>query len=481
MNCKHWNPASLIIVATVAMCGLVMLYVAGGASAEGESGNVATIAPESGTGRSIGDYGGNLSEALRQIGAREASLCIDSPTTIDGDTTVPATLALVFRKGGRIEFKAHTLRIDGPIEAGPYHIFNGSGKLAIADNSVSEMFVEWWGGAADNATDSTPAFAFAVAAMTHPTIRLLQGTYLGVISSSQKVLTLQGAGKFKTILKNNRPNAHTIDLRGCTSSQIGDLRVDINGAQEAGVFLNGTNLDIQRMHIVNQGGKGKYALHLSGCTLSAFSDLMFSYGTGGHLYVERSYYSVFTNISSGEPGDEATIYINGTAALSFHALYVEHGKKGSIVLNNAENVDFYGIGIEIADLFTPDVGFIRATGCSAINFYGGRVNQYAHKGRPMFDIKNTKGCTIDGWILRRSIQDDAPFVVLGPGLQNVQISNIEFLNDVPAVGVQSKADAKSQPGNLILENLAYTGQPVRYEVSATNLSTRNIHGKLVAP
>ena len=470
MSSRFWRSTSVGVVLAAAMCGVLMLCATGGV-ADGEE----AVEP----GRSIGAYGGSLSRALQAIGDREASLCIDGPATVDGDTTVPATLGLVFRKGGRIEHGANKVRINGPVEAGPYRIFDGGGELTMADNSVRELSVEWWGGVADGATDSTPAFASAVAAMTNPTIRLLQGTYLGVVSASGKVLTLEGAGKFKTILKNNRPNEHTIALRGGTSSYIADLKVNINAAKEAGIFLNGTNLDIQRMHIINQGGKGKYAMHVVGCTLSAFDDLMFSYGTGGHLFVERSYYSVFTNISSGEPGDEATVYIRNTAALSFQALYVEHGKKGSIVLENAENVDFYGIGIEIADLFTPNVGFIRTNNCSAINFYGGRINQYAHPGRPMFDLKNTHGCTIDGWALRRSVKDKSPFIVLGPGMQNVQISNVGFLNDIPAIGVRS--EARARPTNLIMENLAPRGPAVNHSVSAVNLATRNIQGKVKAP
>lgn len=126
-------------------------------------------------------------------------------------------------------------------------------------------------------------------------------------------------------------------------------------------------------------------MSVSSCTLSAFSYVMFSFGTGGHLHVERSYYSVFTNISSGEPGDEATFLIENTAAVSFHAIYMEHGKKGSIV----------------------------------------------------------------------------------------------FSNDVEAVGVRTLASARS--GNLILENLAYIVAPVNHQVSAANLSQRNIFGKVDAP
>jgi hypothetical protein len=469
MAAIHWKSVSIHSVLALSLGSLLTLYALGASdlSRAGASG-----------GGSISAYGGDLSAAVRAIGATEAFLIIDTVARIDGDTTIPATLGLVFRKGGRIEHGEHVLRIEGPIEAGPYRIFDGTGTMTIADSAVQQLFVEWWGGAADGATDSTPALASAVASMTHPTIRLLQGTYLGVVSASRKILTLQGAGKFKTILKNNRPNAHTIDLGG-TGSSIADLKVDINAAKEVGVFLHSTYLQIQQMHIVNQGGKGKYAMHVKGCTLSAFNDLMFSHGTGGHLLIEQSYYSVFTNISSGEPGDEATIYIRNTAALSFQALYVEHGKKGSIVIENAQNVDFYGIGIEIADMFPPDVAFIRTNNCQAINFYGGRVNQYALPGRAMFDLKNTQGCTIDGWLLIRSVKDASPFIVFGAGLQNVQISNIEFWNDVPAIGV--RGDAGAQPGNLILENLWSRGPAVNHQVSATNLSQRNIQGKVTAP
>ena len=93
-------------------------------------------------------YSGSLSKALQAIGAQEATLVIDTPATLDGDTTTPATLGLVFRKGGRIKFGDHNVRINGPVEAGPYMIFEGSGQVTIADNAVTHLYVEWWGGSA---------------------------------------------------------------------------------------------------------------------------------------------------------------------------------------------------------------------------------------------------------------------------------------------------------------------------------------------
>ena len=75
------------------------------------------------------------------IGTQEATLVIDAPATVDGDTTTPATLGLVFRKGGRIKFGDHNVRINGPIEAGPYRIFEGTGQVIIADNAVAHLYV----------------------------------------------------------------------------------------------------------------------------------------------------------------------------------------------------------------------------------------------------------------------------------------------------------------------------------------------------
>ena len=105
----------------------------------------------------------------------------------------------------------------------------------------------------------------------------------------------------------------------------------------------------------------------------------------------------------------------------------------------------------------------------------------ANPGWPMFDLRGVRGCKIDGWLLRRSIKDKSPWIALGAGLDNVQISNIEFwANPVPAVGVQSATGQENRAGNVIPENLTYAEQPVTHAVNAANLATRNIKGKSIA-
>jgi len=200
------------------------------------------------------------------------------------------------------------------------------------------------------------------------------------------------------------------------------------------------------------------------------------------MHVDTSYYSHFKNISIAEPrGTVPTLHIASTAALQFFGLYVEHGQQGAIVLQGADNVNFYGIGIEIADAVSSSAGFIRVLSGTAINFYGGRINQYSNSGWPMFDLRGVRGCKVDGWVLHRSVQDDSPFIALGAGLDNVQISNVDFrANPVAAVGVQSAAGPENRAGRVILENLTHGEHPVNHAINAADPAVRNVKGEVAS-
>ncbi len=472
MNNSRRNSMGCAIVALGALC--VLWIVPGTFCTEAAAAN-------SDQGYSISAYRGNLSAALQAIGETETTLYIDAPAMLTGDATVPATLGLVFCKGGCIVHGAHKLRINGSLSAGPYQIFEGTGEVTIADNAVTEMFVEWWGGAGDNATDNTPAFTAAVAAMTNPSIRLLQGTYLGVFAASGKAVDLHGSGKWKTTLKNNNPAATTLHLSECHGAHISDMKIHLNDAPPIGVHLEHcTYLDMQRMGIWKQGDADNYALHVSDCTLSSFQDIVIHYAA---MHVDHSYYSHFKNVSIAEPpGTVPTLHIANTAALQFFGLYVElaeQGRGGAIVLQSADNVNFYGLGCEIAHGISASAGFIRVRSGKAVNFYGGRIYQHKNASGPLFSLSGVHGCKIDGWLLRRSIEDDSPFIVLGAGLDNVQISNVEFLADpVAMVGVQSAAGPENRAGRVILENLTHGEHPVNHAINAADLAVRNVKGEV---
>jgi len=90
----------------------------------------------------------DLNTAIEAIGSTETDLIIDSQITMTGDLTTPSTCRLVFTKGGSINQSTYTLTINGPIDAGPYKIFDGSGTVTInstQDTNISIYYPQWWG------------------------------------------------------------------------------------------------------------------------------------------------------------------------------------------------------------------------------------------------------------------------------------------------------------------------------------------------
>jgi len=73
-----------------------------------------------------------------------------------------------------------TLTINGVLTAPPQQIFTGSGVVEFGPGATTELYIEWWGGKADNSTDNTAAFAAVIANMiARPAhLQLLEGTYL---------------------------------------------------------------------------------------------------------------------------------------------------------------------------------------------------------------------------------------------------------------------------------------------------------------
>ncbi len=114
----------------------------------------------------------SMADAVTALAAVGASrLIISSPQTVSDDLTIPATLTLQRIGAGTITIAANkTLIIKGPIEAGPYLMFPGSGVVSFAGNTVlSEIWPLWWGGAGDATavgvgTDNLYAFNAASAA-----------------------------------------------------------------------------------------------------------------------------------------------------------------------------------------------------------------------------------------------------------------------------------------------------------------------------
>lgn len=121
----------------------------------------------------VSDYT-SLTAAVAAIGSTEATLIIDTDTTVTADLTIPATLSLVCLKGNLISHTTYTITINGNFEAGLFQVFNGTGAVTLTLGPHARP--EWFGGGV-SASAATNKTAFDKAIVANSTIQLGSGTY----------------------------------------------------------------------------------------------------------------------------------------------------------------------------------------------------------------------------------------------------------------------------------------------------------------
>jgi hypothetical protein len=95
--------------------------------------------------KTLGDPGySTLAEALTTIGSNNVTLTIPAGTvTIASNTTIGNNIALRVFKGGKFNVNSGiTLAINGPVDAGPYQIFSGTGTVTLG--GVSTIYDVWY-------------------------------------------------------------------------------------------------------------------------------------------------------------------------------------------------------------------------------------------------------------------------------------------------------------------------------------------------
>jgi hypothetical protein len=126
----------------------------------------------------IGNYGGDLAEAVTTIGSGKRLLMINTGITVDDDLTVPANIELWVPVQGLITVASgKTLTIEN-LSAGNHQVFAGAGTVLLGAKT-HHAFPEWWGAVADGdgGTDSGPAILAAITAAPDRMKISLMGEY----------------------------------------------------------------------------------------------------------------------------------------------------------------------------------------------------------------------------------------------------------------------------------------------------------------
>src|SRR5437764_4716916 len=103
----------------------------------------------------------SLAAAIASIGSTEMMLIIPYAQSVSADLTIPANIRLWFTNGTINVASGKKLKVNGPITAGVRQIFTGTGGVKFGSaNPIA--FPEWFGAAADGATNDWAAIQKAI-------------------------------------------------------------------------------------------------------------------------------------------------------------------------------------------------------------------------------------------------------------------------------------------------------------------------------
>jgi len=331
----------------------------------------------------------SFAEAVNSVVANVPMILqIERIEAVSANITIPANIKLQFDRGGRLRVATGvTVTINSPehIIAGKrQYIFEEVGTGLVTWTNPGTVYVEWWGGAGDDATDNTTILqSFLDNHIAGMTIELLAGTYrLEVIGRNTAFsnLTIIGKGITKTKLKT------TATLK----DEVGNSTACLKFRYATYVFIDGIHFEGNETDFVDDG-LNTTMLYFRNSSYNRITNCEFSDVERG-LYIEESCYrfTIDNNIANncwavgirvegnGDGSRNSRIritnnlcYSNGDEKDDFvgdgiHLKYVQESiVSGNIVYSNILN----GLRIERSPYNTITHNICRENGASGIHLY----------------------------------------------------------------------------------------------------------------
>jgi hypothetical protein len=203
-----------------------------------------------------------LNSLLTTIGSAQATILFPVGTyKISSNITIPSNVCLWFVKGAMISpDSGKTITINGPIEAGLWQIFTGSGTIVGTPQS-DEFYLQWWGGIGDSATDNTAALAAAVAAVP-------EGGVLTIPNGQYNYTSLEITRSIKI---RGTPNT------GANATTTNGTVLMYNGSGTEAIYISKQNVSLEHLYVLNESTSTIDGIVVNG--VSAMSCIEFSHVT----------------------------------------------------------------------------------------------------------------------------------------------------------------------------------------------------------
>lgn len=247
------------------------------------------------------DASGALLALFERIGAWGATVLLPPGRyRLDSRVTVPRSVTLAFAAGARLTGEG-PLRIDGSLDAGLQHIFDGP-RVEFGPGSVPWVVPQWWGARGDGVHDDTAALQSALDAR----------------------ITLIPAGKYRTTRELVVKHRSTIIGVGNSWSPrpTADSWIQYDGPEDpdAAVLRAATErvgrdpaVALDSVHIekvvLNGGNRAGYGLYSVFCTNdSTFVDITARHCTQHGFFISQQWYASYRNlVARNNPGCGVTI------------------------------------------------------------------------------------------------------------------------------------------------------------------------------
>lgn len=283
-------------------------------------------------------FGDSLEKSKNSITANGGKLLVTTNQTLTAAFENPANTVFEVENNCQITHGAFVITLNGQAILPNSHVWVGTGNILYKTGTVEFAKAEWYGGIADDTTDSTTAINKAMADVEVSQIRdvVLSG---GIWKASQVQRRMECS--LKGISQSNQTTGGTVlkqtaganmdfvvDHPTVVSHQhteLSDMHVlgDLTNTSGKGIFIDNPPFESFIMHDIQVSNFQEHGIHIEGNIIPLYTENIHLFGngqsgSGSGMYLERTaggnHTMVVLNHTSGDDNHESLITIDQTSA-----------------------------------------------------------------------------------------------------------------------------------------------------------------------